>query len=518
MKHPRKNTPVIPPPFLYATAALSGACIMVVEILGAKMLAPYVGTSHFVWLAQITVTLLALAIGYFLGGRLADHKAAPRPLFMCLIAAALYLAASVPLVRPVAMACLNLELALGSLLASAFLFFVPLCLMAATAPFYVRLLTLEVAHVGNKSGRLSAASTLGSVAGTVIVGYFVIPQLPNSATMYIACAALLAWSALYFIKYDAKARVAALLVAACGLAGAGWGMKTQIADNPFHGYERLYRAQSPFGELQVVQAPDVPARILLDDLLFQNVYDFNRKQSLADFTYMLEILSESYTPAPKRALCLGMGMGIVPMALAKKGIDVDVVEINPAMVEPAERFFDCDTKKFHLTIGDARTFLNDAKPESYDTVIMDVFAGDASPSHLFSKEAFALVKRALKPGGTLVINTFGQFAPGRNFSVASLCRTLREGAGFPTVRLHAEEQGGNVYVLAGNGPLTLQRFPDFARVHPHNRDTVTAMFNRTVEEPAGGMVLSDDFNPLEFHDAANREEIRRNYARVVSTF
>ena len=62
--------------YLYLTAAVTGAAIMIVEILGAKMLAPYLGTSHFVWTAQITVTLLALACGYYAGGRWVDR--APR--------------------------------------------------------------------------------------------------------------------------------------------------------------------------------------------------------------------------------------------------------------------------------------------------------------------------------------------------------------------------------------------------------------------------------------------------------
>ena len=60
--------------YLYMTAAVTGAAIMIVEILGAKMLAPYLGTSHFVWTAQIAVTLVALACGYYAGGRWVDRS------------------------------------------------------------------------------------------------------------------------------------------------------------------------------------------------------------------------------------------------------------------------------------------------------------------------------------------------------------------------------------------------------------------------------------------------------------
>src|SRR5438094_4770289 len=125
-------------PYLYFTAAVTGAAVMIVEILGAKMLAPYVGTSHFVWTAQIAVTLMALAVGYYAGGRLADKSPKLGRVYGCIVLAAIYLSLSVLIVRPVAYWCLDFRLALGSLLASTFLFFVPLSLLAMVGPFFVR--------------------------------------------------------------------------------------------------------------------------------------------------------------------------------------------------------------------------------------------------------------------------------------------------------------------------------------------------------------------------------------------
>src|ERR1051326_7339260 len=112
--------------FLYISAAITGGAIMIIEILGAKMLAPFVGTSHFVWTAQIAVTLVALAAGYYAGGRWVDTRPPLRSMYMAIAAAALYLALTVTVVEPVAYACLSLRLAVGSLLASSILFFVPL--------------------------------------------------------------------------------------------------------------------------------------------------------------------------------------------------------------------------------------------------------------------------------------------------------------------------------------------------------------------------------------------------------
>ena len=81
--------------FLYFTATLTGAGILIVEILGAKMLSPFLGTSHFVWTAQIAVTLVALSLGYFVGGWVVDRAPRLNFLYYSILGAAVYLAATV---------------------------------------------------------------------------------------------------------------------------------------------------------------------------------------------------------------------------------------------------------------------------------------------------------------------------------------------------------------------------------------------------------------------------------------
>src|SRR5438128_8222482 len=170
---------------------MTGAAIMVVEVLGAKMLSPFIGLSHFVWTAQIAVTLVALACGYYVGGRMTDRSPRLTLLYWAICGAALYLALTVLLCEPVAYWCLDFNLAVGSLLASAILFFVPLALLAMTGPFLVRVITSSLAGVGGNVGRLTSISTLGSFAGTLLIGYLMIPFLPNSVTMYATALALM---------------------------------------------------------------------------------------------------------------------------------------------------------------------------------------------------------------------------------------------------------------------------------------------------------------------------------------
>src|SRR5207247_7118820 len=111
-------------------------------------------------------------------------------LYWGIFSAGIYLAVTVAVSEPVAYWCLQMNLAVGSLLTSAFLFFVPLALLAMVCPFLVRILTEDVSGVGGNVGRLTSVSTLGSFAGTILIGYFLIPFLPNSVTMYVTAVAL----------------------------------------------------------------------------------------------------------------------------------------------------------------------------------------------------------------------------------------------------------------------------------------------------------------------------------------
>jgi len=504
--------------YLYGTAAITGGAIMIVEILGAKMLAPYVGTSHFVWTAQIAVTLVALATGYYIGGRLVDRSPDLRMLYMAIIAASVYLAATVMVVEPLAYWCLKFKLAVGSLLASLFLFFVPLSLLAMVGPFFVRIITESVSAVGSNTGRLTSISTLGSVAGTVLIGYVLIPFLPNSVTMFITAAVLMVTGIVYFAVFARSNRkISVLALVALGIIGfVEYGAERAEG---LHAYVTLFKANSNFGQLQVIDNTEGTNRHYLNDYLVQNTYDQKQKKSVSAFTYLLHGLSWSYMPKIEKVLCIGMGMGIVPMRFAVEGVKVDVVEINPSVPSVAEKFFDFDASRLNLVIGDGRYFINQARNQEYDVVVLDAFLGDSIPSHLFTKEAFLAIKRILKPDGVLVINSFGSFEKGRDFAVASLDRTLREGAKFKSVKIHAHGDGNVFYVASGRENLLVTKKPVFEEVHTACRIRVEALFQNTVQVDSGhGIVLTDDFNPLEYHDAENREETRRWLALSMKNY
>lgn len=495
--------------FLLFTATTTGAAVMVIEILGAKLLAPYFGTSHFVWTAQIGVTLLALAAGYAAGGWLADTSPRLAWIYGGIAAAGVWLCVAVPVAEPAAYFCLRYSLPVGSLLGALLLFFVPLALLAMVGPFFARMLTATVENVGRIVGRLISLGTLGSVAGTVLISYVLIPRLANSVTMYACASVLLVVAAAYFAVWERKTLPPVLffggVAAFGGLLGATQPM---LAMQP--GWRELYRGNSNFGILQVIEDESGQRRYYLNDLLTQNSYEPQTRQSLSLFSYMLHGLAQAYAVQTRDVLCIGMGVGIVPMQFAHEGANVQVVEINPAVVPLAKKYFDFDPSKVRLSIGDGRQFLAQTT-NRYDVILLDAFLGESPPSHLMTREAFAAMRRCLKPGGVLVMNAFGDFDDGKDFLIASLSRTLA--AVFTSQRIHASGNG-NIFLVGSDQPaLTVRRVMDFARVPDLVRVGAEDAFNSRIGvDPAHGQVLTDDFNPVDFRDAANREELRRRLA------
>lgn len=503
--------------YLYCTATLTGAIVLVVEILGAKMLTPWFGSSHFVWTAQIAITLLALAVGYYLGGRLADRYRRLSLVYLGLVGAAVYLGFTVLIRSQLAAACLSLSLPIGSVVASLALFFVPLILLAMVGPYFIRSVTQSVEGVGRTVGQLSALGTIGSVMGVVVTSYLLVPFVRDSRAMLGTAGVLVLLAAIYFVIWgrrdggNAGWMAGALLVLLVGYAA----VRRETATRFLHHVELDY-ANSHFGSMQVIESRDGRRRYYLNDLLIQNTYDPVARRSLSMFTYGLYHLSRAYTPELRTALCLGMGIGIVPRQLAADGVEVDVVEINPAVVPIAQRWFDFDPSAVRLFFDDARHYIRVAT-RRYDTVQLDAFLGDSSPSHLMTREAFTEIRRLLQPNGTLVINAFGNFEPERDFFATSLHRTLR--AVFASVVVHASPGGNTLYVASDRDPLEFTPPASLAHVAPQARGELeNALAGPWPVDPARGIVLTDDYNPVEFYDAPNRERTRRLLARSMQNW
>jgi spermidine synthase len=498
--------------FLFFTAAVAGAAVMIVEILGANMLSPYVGTSHFVWSAQIAVTLISLAVGYYAGGWLADHSKNLSPVYIGLIIASASLVVPAAYRDSVVLWFWSLPLAWATLLASFTLFFPPLTLLAAVGPFLVRFLPGSVDGIGRQVGAVIAVGTLGSLFGTLAISYVMIPLLSQTVSLIITAAALLVLALSYFMLFEKQGRQKAFLAALASVFILGAGIYG--VGKTAQGYrivDEVFRRETHYGLVQVLESRRDGWRVLLTDYLVQNQYNTRTGKSMSDPPYILQSLVDNYIGRSGDALCIGLGAGILPRELNREGIRTSVVEINPEMVAVARRYFDFDPSGIDLHTDDARHFLQ-ADDKRYGAIVLDAFLNDGSLFHLMTREAFTSIRGRLHSDGVLVINTLGDVAPEDDFLTASLFLTLR--AVFPSVRMFATPDGaGGIYFVAGHRPLTaLSDLPKMSDVHPGCRKRVGEVLRSDTPPRADrGILLTDNFNPAPFRDAPRREALRRHF-------
>jgi hypothetical protein len=185
---------------LYLIAGWSGFFVMAIELLGGRLLAPYFGSSIYVWGAIITVFMLALSLGYLLGGRASLHAPTLRRLALILLAAAV---TTLPVLLAGDSLLEHLSATLtdprfGSLTAAALLFFLPTCISGMVSPYAVRLLIADRASAGHLAGKLYFVSTFGSAAGTLLTSFYLVLYLEVNTILLLMLAVsavigVLAW-------------------------------------------------------------------------------------------------------------------------------------------------------------------------------------------------------------------------------------------------------------------------------------------------------------------------------------
>jgi MFS family permease len=499
--------------YLIATAVVCGALVMVIEVLGSRVIGPFFGASLFVWTSLITVTLVALAAGYAVGGVLADRRGSPAWLYGIILAAGV-LTLLIPLVKgPVLRATMAWGLR-GGALASSFLLFGPaLFLLGCVSPYLVRLAAREMQNIGRTVGVLYALSTAGSFIGTVVTGFLLIAWFGVTTIFQVVGAALIALAAGYFLLFRKSGLALTALLLPLVLV-PGEAPVAKVLANGTTLTER-FRKDTFYGRLRVVDYAYGPERHrdLMIDSLVQGGIDLNSRLPIYPYLSFVEFLAWGTNPGGKTCLVMGLGAGIIPRWFEERGVRTDVVDIDPAVVATATEYFG-----FRVTgeaiVADGRYFLN-TTDRRYDYIVLDVFSGESTPAHLLSIEALALVRSRLAERGVLAVNLIGSLGEDR-FITASIVRTLERVFGTVVIYPNFDPAIGN-----GRGNITLiaheQGLPAFDRslvagfpVHPLVRPELERNLGRTYRLPEGerAVILTDDYNPADLYDAGLKEWVR----------
>lgn len=400
---------------------------MATEMAGARLLAPYFGTSNLVWANVIGLILLYLSLGYWLGGKWADRHPTAEALGSVVMVAAVSIAVLPFLSRPLFAAAADAfdRVSAGAYIASFFAtmltFAIPVTALGAVSPWAIRLAVERVEEAGTVAGRLYALSTLGSIAGTFLPVLVLIPALGTQRTL-LSAAVLLAVSAL--IALPAKARLAPTAIAALLFITPGTIKPT--ADGKL-----LYEKESPYQYVQVVREKAGDTVLHLNEgWAVHSVLP--AKGPLTDGYWdaflALPVLNGR---ASGRIAILGNAGGTVAnlYGAAWPEIAIDGVEIDPVVSEVGRRFLGMKNPKLTVHTADARFWLRGAAG-GYDAIVVDAYRQPYIPFHLASKEFFALVHDRLAQDGVVAINV--GTPPGETKLVTTIAQTMR--AVFPVVQ------------------------------------------------------------------------------------
>lgn len=488
-------------PTLFTVISISGACVLVLEILGTRVLGPFYGVSLFLWSALISVTLAALAAGYALGGRAAQGAPGAGRVSAVLVAAGLWVLL-VPVLRdPVVHLAAGLGLRTAVMIAAALLFFPPLLMLGMVSPLAIRIASRHLDEVGRVSGDLFAVSTLASVLAAVATGFWLIPVLGVTRLLIGVAAALLFAAAL--ARLGSRPGWPMVLIGV-GLALALFGMTRREKLTP----GVLAHVESPYAELKVVDWNGF--RYLLIDGGAHTIFNAESGLPRQAYVYVAEMAADMLHKSDGRLLLLGLGGGGTAEVFARRGWNVDAVEIDPRIPDLARRFFGLEDQHAHVVVGEARDFLEHSSSR-WDVVFFDAFGSAAVPFHLVTREAFAEAKARVAPGGILAINieTVGWQDPLAHALVATLRTQFGHVIALPTAE--PPDQLGNVILMASDREIDIadedlgDRVESLADDDEHFRAVTRhhAWDNRY--DPNRGVVLTDDWNPVDLR----AEEINR---------
>lgn len=433
---------------------LSSGAVLVLEIVGLRLIAPYVGITLQTNTAIIGFALAAIALGAWTGGAAADRTDPRRLIAPLMVVGGACVVAVLPLVRFTG-AWLTGADAGAVLLLAAVAVVVPAALLSAVPPMVVKLQLATLSETGAVVGRLSGIGTLGGIAATFLTGFVLVAVLPSSVILVatgvvtvltgVAVAALLR-------RRDGSAvgRVpAAALVAA--VAGT---LLAALAPSPCE-EETAYHCA------RVVADPERGSgRVLWLDTLRHSYVDTADPRYL-EFEYVRAIAAVTDAIAPEgeplSALHIGGGGLTVPRYLAevRPGTVSRIVEVDPGVVAIDREQLGLETSDaLRVDVADGRVGLGEEPPGGRDLVVGDAFGGLSVPWQLTTREALELVDAALADDGVYAVNLIDH--PPLGFVRAELA-TMRQV--FPHVLLLAAapvlagEEGGNVVAVASRGSL-----------------------------------------------------------------
>lgn len=470
---------------------LCGASIMILELVGSRLLAPFVGTSIVVWTSLIGIVLAALSIGYSYGGRLADKKPDPKLLSWIIFTAAVFISliSGIKFILFAVMEGNSLDHGTQAVIISIILFGTPSVLLGMVSPFAAKLKTESVQKVGGTIGNLYALSTVGSIAGTFLSGFYLIATFPISQII-IGIALTLFVCSLLLYKHSSREiliKVAILIL----VLFITFFLENSLKNDHVLTFNTQYNNVSVY-ETNFYQ-DQKPIRVMSLDGKLDSAMYLDSEDLVFDYTKYYR-LANAYNSDIKKILVIGGAGFSVPKDFLQKGVAVDVVEIDPELTKLAQKYFNLQPKADNLlTIyhEDGRTFLNSQKREKYDVIMLDAFKSYSIPYQLTTSEAIKEMKKLLKPNGIVMANIISSVNGKKGQFLQAEYHTFKQY--FSEVDLYLVNQPNDGETIQNLMLVGAESVPTSST----NADLTEYLTHKWRDDIQQSVILTDDFAPVD---------------------
>jgi MFS family permease len=476
-----------------ALAFFVSAAVLVLEVLGVRVLAPYVGNTLQTYTAIIGTVLTGISLGTWLGGRVADRFDPRRVLGVLMVAGGAAVLLLVPIVRDVGPSLTGDGELDVTLLAFATLF-LPAALLSAINPALVKLQLSDLGTTGRVVGRLSAIATAGAIVGTFTTGFLLVATIPVSQVIRMLGALLAAIGVVLHLLLARRPRKAPPVL-------IGAALVSLVFSSFAFGPEEICDQETAYYCIRVVNdANDPSGRYLWMDDLLHSYADLDDPTRLAfGYTRRLGAAADAVRPVGRPVVTLSIGGGGMTLpryvAATRPGSEQTVLEVDPAVVEVAyDQMGVQRSPDLHVKVGDARIGVVGLPSNTFDFVTGDAFGQEAVPWQLTTREFLEHVRATMTSDGVYAMNIIDHAE--RNFLRAEL-RTLRDV--FDDVLLVTDslddiEGDANYVVVASPTRVDVEALR--ARLADHEPSVVVrdADLTRFI---ADAELLTDDYAPVD---------------------
>lgn len=477
---------------------ICGAVVMIFELVGSRILSPYFGTSIFIWTSLIGIILGSLSLGYYLGGKIADKKPNFSRLSLIIFLSSVFIGLTI-LIKDSLLVFLQInfsDIRISSIIASLILFLPASVLLGMVSPYAVKLKLNSLNTSGSTVGNLYAISTAGSIIGTFLSGFYLIPHFGTNKLLIILSMTLIIVSLSLSIKKFIKIKIFVFTIMIISWPVLN-GLNHLLEEKGFididTAYNRIWiydynNQDTNKSEKMMEIGGALNSSMFLDSDELANEY--------SKYYHLAKI----FNPDFKTTLMIGGGGYSYPKDFLLKYPEatIDVVEIDPKVTELAKKYFRLkENPRLTIYHEDGRIYLNKTQ-KKYDIIFGDAFSSYYSlPYQLTTKEAIQKKFDILNDNGVIIINIIssikeekGQFLRAEYATYKNIFPQVYL---FPVTNPNDGDKVQNIMLVA----LKSKKDPIFNNTDPKLNEYLQHLWKGEVDMDMP--ILTDDYAPVDYY-------------------